>query len=274
MDKKDRVAILYSGGTDSTCTAAMISERFGSVHMLTLKRLGFYSIENTFRNVDILREKFPAVKFLHKIIDTDRLARYITRQDFARKIFRYGFFTLSNCLICGLINHFAALIYCLDNSISNVADGSTREWSFFPTHMEKIILELKSMYAEFNINYDTPVYDFNLPKHPRFIDKILPMDQLKDEQEGQNTTGEYLFKLGILPFSNLKGSVIDHNMQPRCFQFVLHHIYVFWFFMARHNYDDYEEIVLDFFKYSISRFVKCFNDNPEQLKKLISYSHY
>jgi len=273
MNKKDKVAILYSGGTDSTCTAAIMSERFNSVHMLTLKRPGFYSIENTFGNVVLLRGRFPTAEFLHKIIDTERLARYVARQDFVRKIFRYGFFTLSNCLICGLINHFAALIYCKDNSIPNIADGSTREWSFFPTHMEKILLELKSMYAEFNIDYETPVYDFNLPKHPKFINKILPLGNLEEEQRDK-TTGDYLFKLGIFPFSNLKGSVMDHGMQPRCFQFTLHHIYVYWYYMAHHNYDDYEATVLDFFKDSISKFVKCFNDNPEQVKKLISYGCY
>jgi hypothetical protein len=139
--------------------------------------------------------------------------------------------------------------------------------------MEKIILELKNMYAEFNINYDTPVYDFDVPRHPRFIDKILPSNHLEEEQ-GRKTTGDYLFKLGILPFSNLKGSVIDHGMQPRCFQFVLHHIYVYWYFMAKNDYGDFEKVTLQFFKNSINRFIKCFKDKPEKLKKLINYCHF
>ena len=36
----EKCAVLFSGGTDSTCAAALCAERFGEVHLLTFNELG------------------------------------------------------------------------------------------------------------------------------------------------------------------------------------------------------------------------------------------
>lgn len=272
---KNEVAVLYSGGTDSTCAAAILAEKFEAIHLLTFKRLGFFEIENSSRNIGLLRKKFPAVQILHRIIDAEPLAQYVNREGFLRNIFKFGFFTLSNCLVCGIINHFATLLYCLDNKIAFAADGSTREWSFFPTHMEKVILELKEMYSKFNIDYQTPVYDFDLPAPLRLIDRLNfsrePSENIDEAILQKNTTGNYLYRLGIFSLPNLKGSNLDHTMQPRCFQFILHHIYVYWNFMQRHDYADFESETLRFFKGKIDNFSKLIENSPVKAKEFIGY---
>jgi len=134
--------------------------------------------------------------------------------------------------------------------------------------MEKVILELKNMYSQFNIAYETPVYDFALPPHPKLIDRIFPLD-CQTVASDENTTGNYLFRLGILPQRNIKGSHLDHAMQPRCLQFVLHHIYLFWYFMPRHDYSEFEKVTLSFFKEEISDFVQLLKRDSEAVKALI-----
>jgi len=272
VNRQNEIAILYSGGTDSTCAASIMAEEFKIIHLLTFKRFGLFSIENSCRNVDILKEKFPSTIFIHKIIDIDRLAKYISYSHFIQDLFKYGFFILSNCIFCGLIHHFGALIYCLDNKITNVADGSTREWPFFPTHMEKVISEFREMYTRFNIKYYTPVYNFELPSPFRFIDKIYTLRESDREINNDNpckkTTGRYLFKLGILPSSDVKGTNLDHKMQPRCLQFILHHLYLYWYFMPLHDYSKFELITLKFLREKINYLVTLIERNPKKVKKL------
>lgn len=275
MNIQNEIAILYSGGTDSTCAVAIMAQKFQKIHLLTFKRFGIYSVENASRNVNILRKKFPSNQFTHKIITVDRLAKHIIYFRFIQNIFKYGFFTLSNCVNCCLIHHFRILIYCLENHIANVADGATKEWPFFPSHMEKVILEFKKMYTHFKITYHTPVYNFGLSSAVRFIDKIYPIRKL-DLDIGSNsdnyckeTTGNYLFTLGIFPLPNLKGTDLDHKMQPRCFQFILHHIYLYWYSMVRHDYVDFEFTTLQFIKQKINSFVNLIEKNTKRINEII-----
>lgn len=271
MGRRSEAVVLYSGGTDSTCAAAIMAGEFDRIHLLTFKRFGFSCVENASRNVGLLKKKFATVIFKHEFIDVDRLLRYIGYSRFFQDIFKYGYFTLSNCVFCCLAGHFRALYYCLDNKISDIADGVTREWSFFPSHMEKAILLFRQMYSEFGIKYYTPVYDFDVPEPARFIDKLSPGRTLpKDNIDyPKNTTGNYLYKLGILPSVNVKGTALDHNMQPICFQFILHHIFIYWYYMATHDYRDFELLTLRFLKEKIDIFVKVTKESPLRLKKII-----
>ena len=273
MSKQGEIAILYSGGSDSSCAAAIMANEFNVIHLLTFDRLGFSQIENSNFNLETFRNKFPQTVFIHKIINVDRLAKFISCENSFKDLFKYGFFVLSNCIICGLINHFRMLLYCLDNNINNVADGSTREWPFFPTHMEKVILEFKNMYANFNIQYHTPVYDFETPPFIRLIDKVYPVRGIEGESGSGNiykkTTGNYLFQSGIFPSADVKGTQLDHHIQPHCLQFILHHVYLYWYFMAWHNYEDFEAVTLRFIRDKLNRLMKLVENNPDKIKELI-----
>jgi len=270
VGKKTNIVILYSGGTDSTCAAAIMAKDFDTIHLLTFKRFGLFSTENSILNSDRLKNKFETKLFLHKIIDVDKLARFIYYRGYFKNIFKYGFFSLSNCGLCALINHTRAVIYCLDNGFKDVADGINREWPFFPGHMEEIISELKKMYSEFGIIYHTPVFDLALPSEKVFLDKIksslnpISSNGIPPGNPGE-TTGRYLYKLGVLPEENVKGTALDRRMQARCFQFVLHNIFVHWYYMPDHSYQDYEKATLLFFQDKIALIVKSLKDY--QIKK-------
>lgn len=272
MASQNEIAILYSGGTDSTCTATIMAKKFEIIHLLTFDRLGFFSIENASHNVYVLREKFPTNRFIHKIIKVDRLAKYISYGRFIQDMFKYGFFMLSNCIICGLVHHFRTLIYCLDNKVFNVADGVTKDWPFFPTHMEKVILEFREMYSRFNIVYHTPVYDFDVDPPMNFMEKICFKEKTDVETENygyfKKTTGKYLFDLNIFTSSNVKGTKLDHKMQPRCFQFILHHIFLYWYFMTRYDYTDFESITLQFLREKINNLAELVEKNPLKINKI------
>ena len=81
MEKSEKVAILYSGGTDSTCAASILTEKFREIHLITFKRLGFSCLENSNYNVNNLKEKFPNTIFIHRIISIDVLSKYINNTE-------------------------------------------------------------------------------------------------------------------------------------------------------------------------------------------------
>lgn len=273
-DKHNEIAILFSGGTDSTCAAAIMAGKFDKVNLLTFNRFGIFSIENSKNNVKTLRKKFPSVAFEQRIINADHLVEHLSHNNFFCNLFKYGFLTLSNCMICSLVNHFGALIYCLNNDIRDIADGSTKDWIFFPSHMEKVIVLFRQMYKKFNINYHTPVYNFDVPPPISFMDKIYPGGLSEPENRNRNfdrkTTGKYLYDLGFFSSSNIKGTDVDHKMQPRCLQFILHHIYVYWYFLVLHDYARFELKTLQFIGDKIDYFSALVEKNPQKANAMIS----
>ncbi len=66
--------------------------------------------------------------------------------------------TLSTCGFCKLAMHVRTLLYCLDNGIKTVADGSNRNMSFFPAQMPEVVLLVRELYKSFGIEYVTPVF--------------------------------------------------------------------------------------------------------------------
>lgn len=254
---QEPIAILFSGGTDSTCVAALMAERSRDLHLLTFTRHGFHEIEKSATAVQRLVEKFPDVQFQHKIIDVDRLFSHLAFKDYLQRVRRFGLRMVQNCTFCALAHHFRALGYCLEHGIRVVADGATRELPLLPSHMEKPIARMRALYAEYGIDYLTPVYDYDIPREIDFFDK-LRME--KDGDTGvavdpkDNTTGQYLFRLGLLPSQNIKGSALDRSMQYRCFQYVLHNMVAQFALAGLEDYPGYERGMVEFYEDAIERF--------------------
>lgn len=268
---QETLAILYSGGTDSTCVAALLAERSRHMHLLTFDRSGFHNIQNSAEGVQRLVERFPEIRFEHKILKIDRIFNRLAFQDYLSRLRRFGLMMLQNCTFCALANHFRALHYCLEHGIRTVADGATRELRFLPSHMEKPIEKLRALYAEYGIEYLTPVYDFDIPREIDFFDK------LKMEKDGQTgveidpdgrTTGRYLHELGLLPSENIKGSALDRRLQYRCFQYIMHNMVAHIVLRAPQDYPRYEQDILEMYADVIERF-KPGPDGTGPLKDLL-----
>jgi len=268
---EETLAILFSGGTDSTCVAALMAERSRRIHLLTFDRAGFHNIQNTTEGAKRLVERFPEVKFEHKILKIDRVFNRLAFQDYLPRLRKFGLRMLQNCTLCALANHFRALHYCLEHGIQTVADGATRELRFLPSHMEKPIERVRALYAEYGIEYLTPVYDFDIPREIDFFDK-LRME--KDGEKGveiepqRRTTGRRLHELGLLPSENIKGSALDRRLQYRCFQYILHNLVAHIVLQAPQDYPRYERGILDFYDDTIDRF-KPGPDGTGPLKPLL-----
>jgi len=233
MDKKE-IVVLYSGGTDSTLTAALMAEEFEKISLVTYDRFGFFSTTNTELNFQKLKSKFSKVKFTHHIIGIDKLSKYVFYEHYLRNFIKHRFFLLSTCGLCKLAMHIRTIVFCLENKISNVCDGANKGMRLFPAQMKRVIEETKKMYAKFGINYMNPVFDFQEPENLDFIDRlqlerVLPVQKEEEEDSTPDpkkmTVGCKLFDLGLMPSENVKGTKLDKKMQARCFQFILFNKY-------------------------------------------------
>jgi hypothetical protein len=232
--KQGAVAVLYSGGTDSTCTAALMAQKFSEVHLLTFYEHATRNSPAPRRNVQLLKNHFVDTVFITRVISVDRLVKHLWYENYLKRLLKHRFLILSTCGFSSLSWHVRTLIYCLENNISHVADGLTRELMHFPGHMDETVEQLRQFYKEFGITYENPVRDWEVPPDQQFIDKVIVNHHggeffLGDRDTSRRkTTGQYLFQLGIFPSPNVKGSKLDFSMQHDCYPFTLYNIMAFW----------------------------------------------
>ncbi len=243
--KKDSCVILYSGGTDSTCVAALMAKEFSCIHFLTFYQGCKKNVPGISGNINALKNKFAHNIFLHKTIQTTKLVKFISYDNYFRYLFRFKLLILSTCGFTTLSWHIRAIVYCLENNIATVADGLTRELMHFPGHMDEVIEVFKKFYGGFGIQYLNPVRDWTVPPDKQFIDRLIidqhgylfPGEESMSSKE--RTTGRYLYELGILPNPNVKGSLMDQKMQYDCYPFVLYNIMAFWIYLSFRPYENF-----------------------------------
>ncbi len=264
-DKK--IVILFSGGTDSTLTSALMAEKFKRIYLITYSRFGLFAINNSKTNVEKLRDKFKNIYFSHHIIKVNKLFNYVSYEHYFHHLIKHRFFLLSTCGLCKLAMHIRTVIFCLKNDVVEVCDGANKNMRLFPDQMASVMQETRKMYAHFGINYTSPVFEFGQPDVNGFNDRlrqerISPLIEKKGafDKTKKNTTRYKLFEFDLMPSENVKGSKIDQKMQPRCFQFILFRIFAQWYYLPNHTYNEYEQASLQFFKEKIDFFTALIDD--------------
>ena len=104
------IAVLYSGGTDSTCAAVLMLEQFECLHLLTYERFGLFHTENIGTNVKALREKFGEQRIKHIFINIDKLFKEVSYAKYWQTLINFGFLMLTTCGLCKLAMHIRTVI--------------------------------------------------------------------------------------------------------------------------------------------------------------------
>lgn len=236
------VAVLFSGGTDSTCAAALAAQRHNCIHLLTFIEHATRNSPLPTHNAHLLQARFPEVQFLSRAISVDRLVRFFWYERYVRTVRQYGLLALATPGFSSLSWHVRTIAYCLEHGITKVADGLTRELMHFPGHMDASVDMFRFLYAAFGITYENPVRDWPTPPDRQFIEQVL-VNRHEGEfllgdasTEGRKTTGQYLFDAGVFSQPNIKGSRRDFSMQHDCYPFSLYNIIAFWGFLSVEPY--------------------------------------
>lgn len=238
MRSPDSALLLFSGGTDSTCAAALLAERFSELHLRTYFERGTARSPLPTGNAAKLRAHFPSLRFPHEAISTDCLVRAIAYHRYLSRLARHRLYVLATPGFSTLSWHVRTIVECRRLGVKYAADGLTRELMHFPGHMDTVLPHFRALYARFDITYENPVREWQIPRDQQFLDRLLVdrhgfvLDGVTPTKPAR-TTGQYLFEKGIFPHPNVKGSAYDREMQHDCYPFVLYNIFAFWQVMSR-----------------------------------------
>jgi len=261
------IAVLYSGGTDSTLAAAISAERFRKIYLVTYDRFGLFETENTRGAAQDLMTRFGEDRIHHDILRYDGLFRFTSYENYLANLYKHRFFLLSTCGLCKLAMHVRTIVYCIDNKIQHACDGANKGMDLFPAQMDCVLKELKKLYGRFGISYSNPVFNYEPPEEDDFIEKEnLALIQPARQRAGAGadtgavrvdtlkTAGKRLRKMKLAPSDNVKGTTYDRGRQPRCFQFMLFNVFAKKYYLADHSTEEYKAATLSMIRDKIKRF--------------------
>jgi len=194
---KEESCILYSGGSDSTLVAALIAKKFNKMHLLTYKHRFMYNVTNSCKNVKLLKKKFGEDKFIHHIIDINRLYEEVYNHNHLKNLIKYrGLVVYNICGACRFSMHIATILYCIENNINHVFTGNNTEYTADPGQIKPVLNLIKSLYIKYNLKINHPIYD----------------DHYKERSDHR------LFKMELSKAKNVKDGTEDvyYRTQPKC----------------------------------------------------------
>ncbi len=204
--REDEISVQFSGGSDSTYTAALMAQRFRVVHLHTYRHFGIHFEHKCERNLSRLRKAFGEEKFTHRYLSVNELFKSIYFKDIVSDFHNYGNYLVScSCAACKLAMHLATIDYNLQHGIRYVCDGSQRELaSLFPEQMPGVLEAFADLYTSFGIIYTNPVYD-------------------------TERTDWHLYDMGITPKRDYKNEHVYYSVQHSCIVGVAIYIYILGF---------------------------------------------
>ncbi len=152
------VAILFSGGRDSSLAACIYALKGYKVHLLSfLSGIGIKSEISDYR-FEELKILFPNNIDKRIFIPTFGLFRHVAILNIEDDFARYKF----NLILVGekLAMHASAVVYCLKNNITLLADGTSGYQESMPEQMPEAIKEFQEFSSEYGIDYVTPIRGF------------------------------------------------------------------------------------------------------------------
>lgn len=183
---KEKVAVLFTGGRDSSLVACLEALQGKEVHLLTCNSgIGIRSELSEIR-VEELKNRFPEEIFGRTILPTYGLFRSIAISNLEDDFKRWGV----NLVLLGdkLAIHAAATVYCLQHGISRIVDGCVGYQKDLAEQKNVAINLLKSFEEIYGINYECPIYHFGSQDDVKYA--LLTIGLSSKSLEGVSVFGD------------------------------------------------------------------------------------
>jgi len=153
-----RCAVLFSGGLDSSFAVCKMIEQGYDVELLHFDQGALISNNLSEIRYNELINAYPKTNINIHSLNTSGLFRKIALTTLENDILKYRVSLI--CVGCKLAMHIQSIIFCKNNGITVVADGSTERQKRYGEQREVAIEYIKKLYNEYDIEYLTPVYSF------------------------------------------------------------------------------------------------------------------
>ncbi|MDD5614258.1 MAG: hypothetical protein PHQ54_04210 [Candidatus Omnitrophica bacterium] len=185
MSEKKEIALLYSGGLDTTYLALQLAEKFDKVHLLTFCNGVCVRVNSSQRHVCILQKSFRTDKFEHSIISTAEIFSLL-KKGLLKDILKYRSPLLFD-LCCRFSMEIATVYYCANKRIRYVTDGnSPKTQGEIFLQQERYLDIISKFFSRYGIEY------IRLKNLESRDDKINSL-----KASGLKTGLRFLGKLGI-----------------------------------------------------------------------------
>ncbi len=220
MNLREEASIQFSGGSDSTLSAAIAAEKFDHVHLITFTHKYISETEKSEVQVANLKRCYGEDKFIRYHGNTDQLMGSIYFDKYFSGIISFGTHMAAfPCVACKMAMDVATIVYNLKTGVRYIYDGQQREKEMWPMQMEAIIDLMKDFFAEYGIVYDCPSYDV------KRTDKVL-------FEKGITKESDVKFRaiLKKSPSESMEFSS-EHSHQPSCCGGVIGNIVLVGYFI-------------------------------------------
>ena len=169
--KDKEIALMFSGGLDSTATAVMLGERYDRVHLITYRNgYGHYYHHRTEERVRELNRRLGD-KFVWSLISIkdafDEILVNNVLKDYRE--YRSGFIWFMGCKMA---MHMRSAQYCLEHGLVHMTDGSNSDTDEM---VEQSLLSLSLIthfYEDHTVHFGTPVYDVHRAESREIIREL------------------------------------------------------------------------------------------------------
>ncbi|HYF40508.1 MAG TPA: hypothetical protein VD930_12515 [Gemmatimonadales bacterium] len=177
------VLVMFSGGSDSTLTASLLSELHPVVHLVTYEHKAMSFASKSQLAVENLRKAHGADRFVYSLLDINSFMARIFFRPLPQDLRKYGTYALPMCCgSCKLSMHVRSILYCYEHGIRYAADGSNAELSeLFPEQMKPVLELYRQLYQRYGIEYTNPVFDVSRSDHQLFDRGVTTKRDYKTE---------------------------------------------------------------------------------------------
>ena len=167
QESTKEVAVLFSGGRDSTLSACFFALNGYKVHLLSFySGLGIKSDISNYRFQE-LKERFPEQIVDRVVLPTFGLVRKIAIVNIESDFARYK----SNLILLGekLAMNAAATVYCLHGTTRVIADGCSGYQQSYAEQFPETLSLLRKFHSDYGIDYQTPIANFTKEEDVKYL---------------------------------------------------------------------------------------------------------
>ena len=210
-----KCVILFSGGLDSSYTACTMLEKGYNVNLLHYDQGVLLTNKLYEIRADELRKAYPLKDINLHNINVSGIFRKMALVSIEQDILKYKHSLI--CLGCKLSMHLYTIIFCHENGISVVADGSSSRQNVYAEQSVAAINAIREIYAKYNIQYLNPIYDLG-KKEVKYslFDRGITIQPLEDTCLFSRTFSPSPDE-AICAYIKDKEGVIHDVIKRRCF---------------------------------------------------------